>query len=471
MADSPTSYDDLAHAVRVTLHEPDARLAHLPEAVVQDLWAQQRFARADLRTTDGRRVHVIDPGRLNTDGGADFSAAQVRIGETRWAGDVEIHRTSGDWLVHRHHEDPRYDRVILHVVLAADRHTGALRRSDGTPLPEIVLLPRLDASLRTHLWRTFARPPAPFACAGDWGTVPEAVRRPWLRRLGRDRLRAHADRLGDAFVQTADAEEALWRGVLRALGYAPNADAMERLARRVPLVRLCALPEAADREAVLLHAAGLLPPEARLPPGDAETVAYGRDLLDRAAERARDLAPLPETTWQFARLRPANQPARRIAQAAAMSGGWLRRDPLGDALARLDARRPWKALRELVASDEPDPFWTVHTRVETRCRPISAALGRERADRIVANALLPTLLLRAEMADDEPLAARVLAVLADAKAPSDRVTRRYAEAGAGPADALEAHGLHHLAPHYCDAGRCLACDVGQAILSRTAARP
>src|SRR5690606_10324207 len=98
-----------------------------------------RFDTAGLTTTEGAPVVVFDPGRPNTDAGPDFVGARLRIGETDWRGSVEVHTTSSGWFAHRHHTDPRYNSVVLHVTLHADVWTGGLTRADGTAIPEIVL--------------------------------------------------------------------------------------------------------------------------------------------------------------------------------------------------------------------------------------------------------------------------------------------------------------------------------------------
>lgn len=89
-----------------------------------------------LRDEDGEDVLVIDPGKLNTDSGPDFFNSKVRIGDTEWAGNVEIHVKASDWYRHRHQDDPAYDNVILHVVGVSDRK---IVRHDGRKIPQVTV--------------------------------------------------------------------------------------------------------------------------------------------------------------------------------------------------------------------------------------------------------------------------------------------------------------------------------------------
>ena len=139
------------------IHEPVPDGASVPEALVQDLWEAQRFDRAGLTTTDGDPVRILDPGVLNTDAGPDFSNAHIRIGGVDWHGDVEIHVRSGAWFDHSHNDDERYDRVVLHVTLHPDLHTGRIPRSDGSLIPEVVLAPRLQRPLQSMLRAFYKR--------------------------------------------------------------------------------------------------------------------------------------------------------------------------------------------------------------------------------------------------------------------------------------------------------------------------
>ncbi|MDZ7725373.1 MAG: DUF2851 family protein [candidate division KSB1 bacterium] len=86
------------------------------ESFLYYLWQNRSFEHHDLRTLCGRRVEILEKGRQNHDSGPDFLDALLRIDGELKRGDVEIHSVAGDWFAHRHHQDPRYNSVLLHVV-------------------------------------------------------------------------------------------------------------------------------------------------------------------------------------------------------------------------------------------------------------------------------------------------------------------------------------------------------------------
>ncbi|MEM8600041.1 MAG: DUF2851 family protein [Bacteroidota bacterium] len=471
-----TVYEWHAPPVRIDLHEPDARVAHVPEAVIQEVWQQRRFDATDLRTTDGAQVTILDPGTLNTDGGPDFRAAHLRLSmpdglTLDWRGDVEVHRTSGEWLVHRHHEDPRYDRTVLHVVLCEDAHTGTLPRHDGTTLPEVVLYPRLQTSLRRLLHDFYAQSHPDFPCAPTVERVPAPVKRDEIRRLGLERIRAKTAMMARAYAITPNLDELLYRQTLRALGYSPNADAMHNLALRVPLATLRTCRDPRDAEALLVGAAGLLPSHHALVAADAHTAAYALDLRARfaVADEREPVRRMSAVEWQYFRLRPANFPLRRIAQAAALTrqGGLFHTDALGALCSAVHAPKPVAALRHLVRQRAPGSFWDAHVRLDRRlAKDLPAAIGQARADVVLTNALLPVLLLHAAQTNDAALDARVLDVYDALPAPRDALLRTYRRYGFTLTNALDAQGVQQLHRSRCTQGGCLVCGIGQAVLRR-----
>ena len=255
----------------ILIHEPVPDGASVPEALVQDLWEAQRFDRADLTTTDGAPIRILDPGVLNTDAGPDFSNAHIKIDGVDWHGDVEIHVRSGAWFDHSHDDDKRYDRVVLHVTLHPDLHTGRIPRSDGSLIPEVVLAPRLKRPLRSMLRAFYKRKPDDLVCAPRWDEVAESTRMHWIRELGARRLEERALHLQNRLDTGTPAEMLLHERLFAGLGYSKNTAPMIDLARRLPINYVRSVNTPRDRVALHLGTAGLLPDPSELLDADRET--------------------------------------------------------------------------------------------------------------------------------------------------------------------------------------------------------
>jgi hypothetical protein len=100
----------------------------MTEDFLQFIWKYGLFDRDGMITDTGETVQVLGMGEHNTDAGPDFLNARIKIGNTTWAGNVELHLRSSDWVNHRHHTDRAYDNVVLHVVYLRDH---VVKRSSG----------------------------------------------------------------------------------------------------------------------------------------------------------------------------------------------------------------------------------------------------------------------------------------------------------------------------------------------------
>ena len=453
----------------VTVHEPSPNAQSVPEAFVQDLWRGQQFDASGLSTTAGRAVRILDPGTHNTDAGPDFSNAHVRLGDMEWRGDVEIHVASRGWIDHAHDDDARYNSVVLHVALYADMWTGRLTRADGSPLPEVVLAPRLEAPVRRLLHTFHQRPDADaLPCAARWSSVPDAVQSDWVDRLAQKRMQRKVDALAarDTDSLAALLQERLFAG----LGYAKNDAPMSTLAAHLPAASFDGLDALPDIEALLLGVAGLLPAPGDLLDADRPTADYAMDLRRRFSrlDAQRSLPVMPRTAWTFFRLRPNNVPPLRVAQAAAWlrPDGLLRTDPIGRLRRALESDTPAQALRDCLRA-RPSDFWRTHYRLTKATSERDPRLGRTRADTLLTNAVAPVLLLDADRRDDAAQAQAALDVLRDLPAPRDHIVRRFRDLGTTVSSAFDAQGLHRLYRRLCTTGGCLQCAVGQWLLRRS----
>ena len=122
-----------------------------------------------LPLANGGRCLLIYSGQPGGAAGPDvrdavllFLARTPQEEELRLAGDVEFHLRASDWCTHGHQNDPRYNRVILHVVHYLDSPASA-RRQDGSVIPTCSLLDFPQSSRLTENWPCQLTPLTPQA--------------------------------------------------------------------------------------------------------------------------------------------------------------------------------------------------------------------------------------------------------------------------------------------------------------------
>ena len=130
------------------------------EILEQDL-AQRWHALPPVQSlplTGGEVCYLHYAGRSGGPQGPDirdavlqFAPAHPDAAEGRITGDVEFHVRCSDWYAHQHHTDPRYNNVILHVVLIVDS-VGPVLRQDGQVIPICSLNDLVPAIFPHPLW-------------------------------------------------------------------------------------------------------------------------------------------------------------------------------------------------------------------------------------------------------------------------------------------------------------------------------
>lgn len=108
-------------------------------------WLSGVCCGSPLITHDGSQMHILFQGRQGPGVGPDFRDAVVRINDQDLIGDVELHLRIAGWTQHRHHLNPRYDAVVLHVVQSADTLLP-VQTSSGRTVP-VLILDQQDAFL------------------------------------------------------------------------------------------------------------------------------------------------------------------------------------------------------------------------------------------------------------------------------------------------------------------------------------
>ncbi len=210
----------------------------IPEQVLQQIWHEGKYMMDQLFTVSGKRLDVRCPGVWNHNEGPDFLNARFRFDGEPVAGDVEVHFHLRDWRLHRHDQDPGFNRVVLHVVL----FPGAqLVQTQHGSFPEaLVLLPHLEMDMEQYL--------LDFRLA----RMERAVEMPLRGNLmpaGASAFLAHlADAAGDRWKSKRDMlqirlEASGWtetchQTLMEGLGGRRNRATFSRLALRFPLARM-----------------------------------------------------------------------------------------------------------------------------------------------------------------------------------------------------------------------------------------
>lgn len=445
--------------------------AKINESLLSQIWKHQRIKREALQISSGERVRVIHPGWLNEDSGPDFRQALIALnGDKLLQGDIELHLTTRGWQEHGHDRDPEYDGVILHVVMWGDGEKPTLLHT-GRTVPTLVLHPYLEGSLEQLQQTVQSSLPLNEPCHAAGKHLGAAVLGDLLDKAGEERFHSKEEQFKRQLA-VKDANQVLYEGIMKALGYAKNKIPAEELARRLPLVVLRRfslsrpLPDSVlTLQALLLGTAGLLPKQR-------PRKGRGEEVWVRELERQWDSLGISQTMsrveWRFFRVRPENFPTGRLA---AVSYLLVRHGEEGllqsvlRTLRQVDPRKDYKRLEQEFTVTATG-YWATHFDFGVEAWGNRSLIGRGRAREIVVNILLPFGSVWAEMTSQPRLKEQALEIYrAYPRSGENRVTR-YMERQIAGADypwlidsSRRQQGLIHLYQTLCTRRLCHQCTL------------
>ncbi len=423
---------------------------HTMEKLLHYIWKHRILPLRALLTTDGEEVEIVSPGLANPNAGPDFFNAKVRIGQTMWAGNVEIHLRSSDWYRHRHQEDAAYNNVVLHVAQVVDCDVVT---QSGKTLPQLQLdIPDRLRNDYEELLRVDDYP----RCHKVVGKIDIFVVHSWMDVLLAERMEERSEaimqRLG---TYNGDWERTLFVTIARNFGFGLNGDAFETWAKRVPLEKLGKhRDELFQMEAVFLGMAGLLGKE------DEEVDEYVRR-LQREFKYQQRLYSLPQpmdrVAWKYLRLRPQNFPHIRIAQLA-----WMYhkgRLGMGALLDAMEEEKPLDALLKLLEANTSD-YWTTHFTPGKEVKKRRMGLSQATQRLLIINTVVPLLYAYSTTHDDYALREQLYDIMQQLPAEKNYILRQWQACGLDVGTAADSQALIQLKRVYCDRLDCLRCQFG-----------
>lgn len=419
------------------------------ERLFQYLW-KHKMIEKNLRLEGGEVLEVLSPGILNLDAGPDFSNAHLKIGDTEWVGNVEIHVRASDWYRHNHHNDRAYDSVILHAVAINDRQ---ICRSDGTTIPQVVL--SFPEQFFT-LYELLSRDIADVKCTPWLGNVPRIVMDGWLESLSIERMQQKSSRILEMVDNLhGDWETVTFISLARGLGFGLNSEPFEILARSIPLNFLMRHSDnLLQIEALLFGQAGMLDTSVHIFDEYYQTLCREYFFL----ARKYNLHPMRRDLWKYARTRPQNFPHRRIALLAqALYGGFNLKAKLWDTggdISKIEDLLNWHL----------DGYWLDHIDFDYEGNCGGAVLGKGSKYLMAINFVAPMLYSIAKAQGDIDNAERALDLWISLPPETNRYILQWKSKGMECKNAFMSQALLQLRKQYCDRSKCLECRIGHWLL-------
>ncbi|MCC7466370.1 MAG: DUF2851 family protein [Saprospiraceae bacterium] len=421
----------------------------MQENFLHYLWRTRRFDHRDLHTTTGQSLQIHYPGEYNTNAGPDFFNARLSIDGVLWAGNVEIHLQSSEWLAHKHQFDPAYDSVILHVVHSEDQ---PVLRPDGSLIPCFEMSGRIPDGILSR-YRQLESANSWIPCEFAFQDAPEIVKAQWLDRLMIERLEEKTAMLSGVLQRCEQHwEEALYQTIAACFGLKINVQPFESLAAGLPLRILQRhRNHPLQLEALVFGQAGFLSAQFR----DAWPLSLQREYHHLANKYS--LMPLDVQQWKFFRLRPTGFPTIRLAQFSSFL------QQAEHLLSQLLAAQTVEEMAQYFKVT-PSEYWLDHYLFERPASKLLKSTSQSFVDLILINAVAPFLFYygRAKgLEKPQHQAFRLLEQLAPEK---NTMLQGWKNLGCNPQNAFQTQSLIQLKNRYCKERRCMECAIGNAIL-------
>jgi hypothetical protein len=397
----------------------------MKEELLHFIWQSKLLSGNKLFTTEGEPIQIIKYGLYNKDAGPDFMNVRIKIGKTEWAGNLEMHINSSEWMQHRHQLDRAYDNVILHVVY---HHDKPVLNIHGQEIPTLELKNLLPPSL-LRKYAYLLRNKHTIACEPIF-KLPELGKvQLWLERLLVERLERKCNYLNDLLIRTNhNWEQSFYLFTARYFGMKTNAQPFEWLAERIPLIALAKHKNNATQIlAMLMGTAGLI--------NEKEQAELHNEFLFLQKKYA--IEALPKHVWKFSQTRPSNFPTIRIKQFAALIH---QSSHLFSKVLQAKTITELQALYALSGEGK---------------------LSNQAIQLILINASIPALFLYGKKMNQPELGERALLFIEQLKAEPNSNTKFWELKGIKAQNAAQSQALLQLKQYYCDELACLHCNFGQ----------
>lgn len=418
----------------------------MTEQLLQYLWKYRLLDTQNLYTLEGEPVQVLKPGEQNRDSGADFSNARLKIGETVWAGNVEIELESANWEKHGHHADASHSNTLLLVCL---RHTA----KNPVSVPVIELGNRLNEK-HNSTYRLLMKSEAFIPCHNFFARTDTFIVQSWLQRLLIERMEEKIAPILSLLHQNKNNWEAtFYHSLAKNFGFNTNSVPFELLAKSIPLLIFSKHKNSLLQiEALLLGQSGLLQAASD---SDSYIERLNAEYIFMANKYK--LSPINHSLWKFSKTRPANFPTIRIAQFAALIHT---SSHLFSKILEKNTIQELQFLFEIKAS----AYWDTHYLLGLEAAFAKNTVGVDAINNILINTIAPFLFAYGHHQSKDDYKQKALLLLEQLPKENNHIIRSFQSLTLQVNNAAESQALLQLHKHWCTPKKCLQCGIGHKVL-------
>lgn len=416
----------------------------IKEDLIQFVWQYGLFNQAHLKTLQHKELKIFKTGELNTNQGPDFLNCKIQIEDIVWAGNVEIHVNTSDFYKHKHHLDPAYKNIILHVVFENDIAVG------DTPVLELKSL--ISKNIITRFVELNQNKKS-IPCSEFINTVNDIVKSTWLQRLSIQRLENKCENLNNKLMLAQmDWETVCWQNIFKYSGGTVNKTAFELLAQNIDFKLLFKNSHKPFfTEAYLFGTAGML--------NENYSDEYYQNLKKefQFIKHTYQINELNNSIWKYMRMRPASFPGIRISQLANLINLYPR-------IFKEITDKPELNYIFNLFETSANTYWNNHYKFGETSELIEIKkMGKTIIDNLIINAIVPVLFSYGKTNNNPLLEELALNILEKLAPENNRIVREFKQVGLNCQNASDSQALIELKTNYCNYKKCLNCNIGSKI--------
>jgi hypothetical protein len=423
----------------------------MKEELLVYVWRYKLFSNFDFKTVNNDVVEISSFGSRNYDSGPDFFNAKIRIGDQLWAGNVEIHVNSSDWIKHKHQNDKAYNNVILHVVFNHDKDIEV----QGRILPVLELRNYISESVISS-YNYLTQPSKSFLhCANTNCLNHDFEYDNWIESIFIKRVEQKLENINNQLsISATHWEQVLFRTIARSFGLKLNGDAFANFSSSFNYKILQNVAsEMSSVEALFFGQSGFLYE-------DYDNEYYLKLKSEYAFLRNKySLIPINNSQFKFFRTRPANFPTIRLAQLASVYS----LHP--DFFSKIINSKNVEDIKSFFEIDV-NPFWKTHYNFKSVSKESNRFLTDNFIELIILNSIIPIRFAYFKSISDFDKVEESIVLAEQLKKESNSIISEFEKQGWKLNNAKESQALLFLKKEYCDKNLCLDCLIGKRVLSR-----